>query len=115
MNYNFDYSILERMRVNREIKEIFLLRERAVKQKDRKLFLSTQIDEIAGSSSHGYLSIDKLETKILAIDFRSEDKLATVVVSKETYFFKGKKSHSALLIYHLVNSVEGWKIYNIIH
>ena len=97
------------------IKDLFRIRDRAVKNKDERLFLSTQIREIPGSGSAGYLSTDALKTTILNISSEDAFKLTKTVAVKETYFVKGKKSHEGILIYHLVNTIQGWKIYNIVY
>ena len=101
--------------MSKNIGKLFLIRDKAVSKNDEKLFLSTQVNEIKESLSSGYLSVDKMETEIIAIDSDADSKLAKVAVVKETYFVKGKKSHSGFLIYHLVHTIKGWKIYKIVY
>lgn len=96
-----------------EINKIFKTRDQAILKKDKELFLSTQIGEIRDSSSDGYLSIGKMVTEVLAVEKINE--ITKMVSVKETYYVKSKKSHSILLIYYLVNTVRGWKIYGIIY
>jgi hypothetical protein len=95
-----------------EITALFNTRDEAVSKKDRKLFLSTQVEEISDASSAGYLTQDKLSTVVLAT--ANTGKLTQVAFVKETYFAGGEKSHDCFLIYFLVNTLEGWKIYRVV-
>lgn len=95
-----------------EITTLFHLRDEAVSKKDRVLFLSTQVEEINGASSVGYHVQDQLSTVILAI--AKTGALTQVAFVKETYFTGGEKSHDSFLIYFLVNTLEGWKIYRVV-
>lgn len=100
---------------NKQINQLFKTRDKAVKTQDGKLFLSTQIGEIKDSLSAGYLSADKMVTEVIVVDLDEGSELTKIVIAKETYFSRGKKSHSGFLIYYLVNTVEGWKIYKIVY
>ncbi|KKQ32255.1 hypothetical protein A2362_00795 [Candidatus Curtissbacteria bacterium RIFOXYB1_FULL_41_59] len=99
------------MQITSEIKDIFSTRDKAVAKQDEKLFLSTQIAEIEGGSSEGYLDIDKMKTEVLYV--LNESEIEKVVFAKETYLPKGKKSHHGFIIYFLTNTVKGWKIYKV--
>jgi hypothetical protein len=95
-----------------EITTLFHTRDEAVSKKDRTLFLSTQVEEISNASSAGYLAQDKLSTVVLATVNTGE--LTQVAFVKETYFTAGEKSHDCFLIYFLVNTLGGWKIYRVV-
>lgn len=90
-----------------DIKSVFQTRDNAVANKDYKQFASTQIKEISNASISGYISTGSLETEILKIEDDTE--LKKVAFVKENYC-----THSALLLYYLVNTVNGWKIYDIV-
>lgn len=90
-----------------DIKSLFQTRDTAVSQKDYEKFAFTQIDEIANASINGYLSADKLETKVLHV--ADDTELKKVAFVKENY-----GTHSSFLLYYLINTVNGWKIYNIV-
>lgn len=97
--------------MEQEINKLFQTRNKAVKIKDKKLFLSTQLSEIEESSSNGYLELDNLNSEVLNI--HAENDLQKAVFVKETYFYREKGSSFAFLIYFLVDSIKGWKIYKI--
>lgn len=103
------------MKIDKEIIDLFQIRDKAVEKKDKKLFLSTQAGEISGSSSTGYLSVDEMKTKILTVSSQKEFPLIRIVIVEESYFTKGKKTHQTTLLYYLIKTIKGWKIYNIIY
>lgn len=95
------------------IKKLFEKRDEAVIKDDDLLFLDTQVDEIENSSSEGYLCLQKLESKVLSIYPEDKTELTKKVFVMETYHQKDKKPRQAFLIYHLVNTTRGWKIFKI--
>lgn len=98
-----------------EIKSLFSKRDQAVSKNNKLLFLSTQLDEIEDSYSSGYLSTGKLETKVLLVYPEDKSVLTKVAFVQETYYNNGRKSHQGFLMYFLVNTNKGWKIYKIVH
>lgn len=90
-----------------DIKSLFQQRDNAVVKKDRKLFASTQIQEIVNASIDGYLSSSNLVTEVFYVADDSD--LKKVAFVKESY-----GTHSAFLLYHLINTAQGWKIYDVI-
>jgi|SRR3972149_8694965 len=90
-----------------EVKSLFQTRDQAVAKKNKQLFASTQIQDIPYASISGYISCSSLETNVLNVvddtDFKK------VVFVKENY-----GTHWAFLLYYLVNTVNGWKIYDIV-
>ena len=89
------------------IKVLFMRRDEAVAKKDFEQFASTQLQNIPYASIEGYISCDKLETTVLFV--ANETELKKVVFVKEDYL-----NHTAFLLYYIVNTVNGWKIYNIV-
>ncbi len=88
-----------------DIKFLFQIRDAAVAQKDYEKFAATQIDAIPNASVQGYISSGTLKTELLyAID---DTELKKVAFVKEDY-----GTHSAFLLYYLINTINGWKIYN---
>lgn len=87
------------------IKALFRTRDQAVLEKDYQKFTSTQLGEIPYFSISGYISCGQLKTEVLYI--AEDTKLKKVVFVKEDY---GK--HYVFLIYYLVETVDGWKIYD---
>jgi hypothetical protein len=96
-----------------EIRKLFGKRDKAVSNNNDLLFLGTQIDEIQGSSTEGYLSLQKLESKVLSVYPEDNTVLTKKAFVMETYHHKGKKARQGFLVYHLVNTVKGWKIFKI--
>ena len=88
---------------------MFQTRDEAVGKKDKKLFLSTQVDEIRDSGVDGYLSVKRMKGEVLGV-ISGDTKLSKKVVVRETYYTDKGKSHEGLIIYTLVSTVEGWKI-----
>ena len=94
-----------------DISLLFQTRDTAVEKQDRKLFLSTQVDEILGGSSDGYLGINKMKSEVLHV--HDETEITKVVFVKETYFPPKTESYSSYPVYFLVNTLHGWKIYRV--
>jgi hypothetical protein len=97
--------------MNNQIEALFEARDEAVRKDDRQLFLSAQISEIELGSSEGYLSLEDLTTEVVHIHDESE--LEKVVLVKETYKGPGKSPRSSFLLYFLINTVQGWRIYRV--
>jgi hypothetical protein len=97
-----------------KILELFEDRDEAVLKKDRGMFLSTQVKEIQGSMSGGYMKLEKMESEVLGVVEAGTTGLVRVVAVREKYWQKSGESHEALLLYHLVESKEGWKVYKIV-
>ena len=97
-----------------DIKQLFKRRDEAIQNKDRAAFLSTQIDEIANSSVDGYLLLQKLESEVLSIYPEDDkDELSRKVFVVETYYDGDKGTRQGFLIYYLINTKQGWKIYKV--
>lgn len=90
------------------IKVIFQTRDNAVAEKDEKKLAATQLQDIPYASIHGYISCGYLQTTLLHVVDEDTD-LKKIAFAKEDY-----KTHSAYLLYYLVNTVDGWKIYDIV-
>ena len=97
--------------MNDEIQAIFGTRDEAVRTQDASLFLSTQLAEIELGLSESYLSIADMATEVLFGYEQSDDNV--VVLARETYRPPGKHSHSSFLIYYLIQTTKGWKIYKV--
>jgi len=94
-----------------EIKKLFKTRDEAVLKQDKDLFLSTQLAEVDYASGEGYLAIDRLKSEVLYI--HSENDLEKAVFVKEIYSPKRKKPYSSFVVYFLVNTKAGLRIYKI--
>ena len=92
-----------------DIRDVFSLRDRAVKKQNRALFLSTQVGEIEYGSSEEYLAADRMETEIIAIHRESD--IEVIAFVKEIYIRDDSDPISAFPVYFLVHTVQGWKIY----
>ncbi|OGD63426.1 hypothetical protein A2160_03100 [Candidatus Beckwithbacteria bacterium RBG_13_42_9] len=99
--------------IDDEIRKLFRLRDKAVKNKDINLFLSTQVSEIRNSSAKGYLSVDELKSKVIYI-FTDSNKIRKSAAVEESYYYQRKLTHKALLLYYLVHTPSGWKVYDIV-
>ena len=62
-------------------------------------------------SSDSYLGIEKLTSEVLFV--YPENDLETIVFVKETYAPKEKNPYSSFVIYYLVKTVKGLKIYKV--
>jgi len=99
------------MEIPEEIKALFSTRDKAVAKKDRKLFLSTQIAEIEYGYSEGYLNMKNMTSDVLYV--YKENELEKIVFVNETYIPKDRDLYKGFLLYFLVNTVKGWKIYKV--
>lgn len=89
--------------MNRKIQTLFKTRDQAVAKKDKKLFLSTQIKEIDGSSSKGYLDIDRMKTTILHVHKDEFESNVWIVFAREDFFQANKLTHHGYLLYTVVD------------
>ncbi len=89
--------------MNNQIQSLFKTRDAAILKKDKKLLLSTQIKEIDGSSSQGYLDTERMETTILHLHQDQFEDNVWIVFVREEYFQSGKLSHHDYLLYTVVN------------
>lgn len=89
--------------MNKKIQSLFKTRDKAVSKKDRKLFLSTQIKEIDGSSSKGYLDIDRIKTIILHVHKAELEPNVWIAFVREDFFQSGKLTHHGYLLYTVVD------------
>ncbi len=83
------------------------MRDEAVAKRDAGLFISTQLTDIPYSSIIGYLNCEQLMTSVIVIADDTD-------VTKVAFVNEDYGTHSAFLIYYLVNTVNGWKVYNIV-
>jgi hypothetical protein len=90
-----------------DIKKLFQTRDTAVAKKNYQQLAATQLHDIPNASVNGYIYAGQLKTDVLHVVEDTE--LKKVVFVKENY-----GTHSAFLLYFLVNTVDGWKIYNIV-
>jgi hypothetical protein len=97
--------------IDKTILQLFKTRDTAVKKQDRELFVSTQVDEIERGSSEGYLGVEHLTTEVLSVV--GENDLEKVVFVKETYTPSKNIPYNSYLIYYLVNTINGYKIYKV--
>lgn len=95
--------------MNAEINALFSARDEAVQKQDAALFLSTQLSDIGFASSEGYISTKEMTTEVLNVYKASEE--SAVAFVRETYRPPGKRERSAFLIYFLIATRSGWKIY----
>ena len=98
--------------MNNDIEALFRTRDEAVRNKDRSLFLSSQVSEIESGSSEGYLSLEDISTEVISI--HDESDIEKVVLVKETYYREPDENpRSSFLVYFLTNTVKGWRIYRL--
>lgn len=101
-----------------EISNLFLVRDKAVLNRDNKSFLETQLNkqEISKGSSSGYLACSKMTTSVLKIvspKVTSDPNISNVdycVLVREDYERNYKFSHSGYINYHLVKVGNNLKI-----
>ncbi|MCI2421571.1 hypothetical protein MOQ72_29475 [Saccharopolyspora sp. K220] len=96
------------------IRELFRVRDEAVRKRDPEQFLSTQLVDVPFAASESYLSIDDMTTEVLHAQEESDG--ATAVFVRETYVSSKKEQkspRSAFLIYFLVNTGGKWKVYRV--
>lgn len=95
--------------MNEEVEALFRVRDEAVSKKDGNQFLSTQLLELPRGASESYLSVNVLRTEVLSIQQASEDDV--VVFVRESYSTQNRGERAAYLLYFVVNTKTGWKIY----
>lgn len=89
--------------MNKKIESLFKIRDEAVSKKDKKLFLSTQIKEIDGSSSKGYLDTDRMKTTILHVHRAESESNVWIAFVREDFFQSDKLTHHGYLLYTVVD------------
>lgn len=72
-------------------------------KKDVELFKSTQIREIDGSSSKGYLDTDRMKTTILHVHQAESEPNVWIIFVKEDFFQSDKLTHHGYLLYTVVD------------
>ncbi len=89
--------------MDKRVLELFKIRDKAVLDRDKKLFLSTQIREIPRAFSNGYLSIDRMVTKVFYAHHDEMQDNVLIVLVQERYYKKQGFSHYSYLVYSLVD------------
>jgi len=89
--------------MEQQILDLFKTRDRAVTEKNKELFLSTQLNEIGKSNSQGYLELSKLTSQVLNVH---KDDEAWVVFVKEEYRRDDETSRKGFLIYKIIQENE---------
>lgn len=84
-----------------KIGELFRIRDRAVLLKDKDMFLSTQIGEISGSMSRGYLENQKQESEVLHVERDDQDPHLWIVLVREKYYRDEDLWRQGYLMYKL--------------
>lgn len=98
--------------MDKDVVEIFKTRDQAVAQKQPASFLATELDEgTPNSSLAGYFSVSSLLTEVLHVHRDQHGSLSKVFV-KESYTDR-EQTRTAFLIYSLVKTSGGWKIYRV--
>jgi len=100
------------------ILKLFQMRDKGVNENKRELFLSAYLAEIAMFHASGYINREYTQkTEVLKLDPDNETSLSEVVFVKETYFLRknGEEYSQADIIYYVVNTIKGWRIYNLVH
>jgi len=96
---------LRELAMENSIKALFKTRDKAIKEHDQKLFLSTQAKEIPKSWSVGYIELSNLISTVLHIH-KDESKSFWVVLVKETYYFDDTYSHETYLLMKILKKNE---------
>ena len=95
---------------DQDTEALFRTRAAAVQKKDRGLLLSTQVAEVPCAASEGFLTLDDITVEVLHVHDVSD--LERIVLAKETYHRSGGE-RTAFLLYHLTNTVRGWRIFRV--
>jgi hypothetical protein len=96
---------------DRETDDLFRVRADAVRGKDRELLLSTQVAEIPFAASDGYLALSDIGVDVLHTHDVSD--LERIALVKETYHRSGGDERTAFVLYHLTNTVKGWRVFRV--
>lgn len=97
-----------------EVEILLAARDQGVLDKDPEIFLSSQFGEIHESKSEGYLALDKLASKLIAVHEDETNPNHIVALVKEIYWRKGHLSHQGYLLFYLRRDPTGSvKIQNI--
>lgn len=95
------------------ITKLFQTRDKAITARNRDAFMSTQAGDLPNCSYEGYISAHKLKTEVLSIYEEKSQPLHRVVFTKETYFPQDKPAYSTFILYFLIDTKKGWKIYRL--
>jgi hypothetical protein len=87
------------------IRALFQMRDEAIMKRDMDMLTATQLPDIPYSAIIGYLNMEQLQTTILTI--ADDTEVTKVVFVNEDY-----GTHNAYMLYYIVNTMNGWKIYN---
>ncbi len=71
----------------------------AIASKDLAAFQKTQLQEIPGSTSEGYMLVDTLRAEALSVHVDQEDPTLILSLVLETYLHGGTPSHRGYLLY----------------
>jgi hypothetical protein len=94
----------------KQFEDIFKTRDSAVEAKNKELFLSTQVEEIADFTADGYMNLKGMISKIIASEKVTE--IVQIVFVKEIYSYSEiHENKRAYVLYKLIKTESGWKIY----
>ena len=96
---------------DKDTESLFQVRAEAIRKKDRDQLLSTQVSEVPLAASDGYMSLSDIEVEVLHAHDASE--LERVVFVKETYKRPDASDRTAFLLYHVTNTVKGWRVFRV--
>jgi hypothetical protein len=94
-----------------ETEGLFRTRAEAIRKKDRALLVSTQISELPFAATDGYLALSGIDVDVLHEHDVSD--LEKVVLVKETYQRSDGNERTAFVLYHLTNTVKGWRVFRV--
>lgn len=103
---------IQSLSMDAEIKALFKVRDKAVRTQNRELFLSTQLAEVEHLNSlAGYFDARTMVSEVLAIHPKSD--IEVVVFVKEMYVAEESDPTDGFVVYFLVRTTQGWKIYHV--
>lgn len=94
-----------------EMVSLFQRRVDAIREKDRESLLATQVSEIPFAASEGYLTLSDIDVEVLYAHDASD--LEKVVLVKEDYQRSDGTARSAFVLYHVINTVKGWRVFRV--
>ena len=99
-----------------KIKEIFRIRDKAVSDHDKKLFMSTHLKgmEIKKSYSHGFMILSKLQSKVLHACQDDDNRNLWLAFVKEKYYHEKKFSHQGYSMYKIIQDNGKFVIFDIV-
>jgi hypothetical protein len=96
------------------IHDLFVMRDAAVGKHDIRSFQNTQLSQIIGPIAEAYTSLSRLVTDVIA-EAEDEPGVSVVVFVKETYYQDDTRVDSNFVVYGLINTAAGWRIYSAAH